>query len=151
MQADNRVTFNFNSQKIRKYDNVQAVYDRFTAMTGEPVTKELLKTAQKHHKDLDRENGHPDNIFLTRNQQEHNNLHNQLHQANSEMIKSGVIGFDWADKKYFISFKPLADWLRAWRNQGQPNWHHDVGLLSKNKDFLVQMHQALFEPKKETA
>ena len=148
MQVDERVVFKFNSNKKRRYDDEKAVYRRFEEQTGEKVTKKLLQTAQKHHKDLDRENGHPDNIFLTRNQHEHNELHNQLHQANSEMIKSGVIGFDWRDKKYFIAFKPLADWIRRWRELGNPSWHQDEGRLSKNIDFLKQMHESLFEPKK---
>lgn len=155
MQADNRVTFWFDQGKKRKYGNLDQAIERYEQMSGKkyygPNKVKINKQSSVHHIDCDRSNDAPNNMFICENDKQHNNLHNQLHQANAEMIKSGVIGFDWADKKYFIAFKPLADWLRAWRAQGQPGWHQQQGMLSKNKDFLVQMHQALFEPKKETA
>lgn len=153
---DNRVTFWFDQSKPRKYGNLDKAIERYEEMSGKKYYKPNGKTkrnpkSQIHHISLDRSDDSTNNMFITEDQQQHNGLHLQLQQANTEMIKSGVIGFDWADKKYFIAFKPLADWLRSWRTQGQPDWHQQQGMLSKNKDFLVQMHQALFEPKKETA
>lgn len=148
MQVDNRVTFQFDHSKKRKYGDLGVAIQRYEQMSGKKYLKKNGKT-QVHHIDADRSNDHPNNMFICRDQKQHDNLHMQLQQATSELIKSGVVGFDWRDKKYFVSWKPLADWMRKWRDKDQPNWHCNVGLLSKNKDFLVQMHQALFEPKKE--
>jgi hypothetical protein len=142
---DKLVKFEFNQKKPRKYGNTDAAYKRMEEDTGRKLTKREKNKTQRHHKDLDRSNDHPLNMIIAKDQYQHNDWHNQLHQANSEMIKSGVIGFDWTDMKYFIAFKPLADWIRKWRDQGRPGWHQDEGKLSKNKEFLVQMHQSLFE------
>lgn len=143
------VKFDFDVNKPRKYGNTNKAYARYEEDLGRKLTKKEKARTQRHHKDLDRSNDHEMNMLIAKDQDQHNWWHNQLHQANSEMIKSGVIGFDWTDMKYFIAFKPLADWLRKWRELGEPSWHHDEGKLSKNKDFLVQMHQALFEDTKK--
>lgn len=161
MQLDNRVTFKFDQNKPRKYGNIEPAAARYEEMSGKPYWKEVKvkrkdgtlrtvrvkanKKSSIHHLDGDRENDHPLNMFICNNDKEHNELHNQLQQFGTECIKSGILGFDWKDKKYFAAWKPLADWIRRWREKGEPNWHQNEGLRSKDKSFLVQMHQSLFE------
>jgi hypothetical protein len=155
MQVDNRVTFWFDQSKKRKYGNLDQAIERYEAMSGKkyygPNKVKINKKSSIHHIDADRQNDHPNNMFICENDKQHSNLHNQLQQATTELIKSGVLGFDWNDKKYFVSWKPLAQWIRSWREKGQPNWHCNVGLLSKDVSFLKQMHQKNNEPPVEVA
>lgn len=161
MELDNRITFWFDQSKPRVYDDLDKAINRYEEMSGKKYWRSTKQKKGKprarvkankkgswHHVDNDRSNGHWMNLFWTEHDQQHSNLHNQLHQAASELIKSGVLGFDWKDKKYFVAWKPLADWLRNWRAKGEPNWHHNEGYRSKDREFLVQMHEALFESKK---
>lgn len=153
MQVDNRVTFYFDTTKPRKNGNLDKSIARYEAMSGKKYWHESIKRVKQkkkgkktltvetvvkkkanskgqwHHVDCDRSNPHPNNMFWCEDAHQHNNLHNQLFQANAEMIKSGVLGFDWSDKKYFVAWKPLADLMRNWRDEGQPNRHCNANLL----------------------
>ena len=82
-----------------------------------------LRGSEVHHIDHCRSNGHKDNIFICESTQQHAELHNQTFQFIIECIQSGLLGFDWKNKKYFVAFKPVVDWIQSWRTEGRPMRH----------------------------
>lgn len=70
-----------------------------------------------HHISGERSNGKADNLFICETELQHENLELQLKQMQIELVNSGAIGFSFGDKKYFVAWKPLANFIKDWREK----------------------------------
>lgn len=55
-----------------------------------------------HHIDGDKLNNNIENLIICNSIEDHRNLHNNLERVSYELVKSGIIGFDSANKEYYI-------------------------------------------------
>lgn len=72
-----------------------------------------------HHISGERSDGKADNLFICESDRQHENLELQLKQLQIELVKSGAIGFSFGAKKYYITWKPLADFIKQWRAKNE--------------------------------
>jgi hypothetical protein len=121
----NKMTFWFDVDKKRDNSGKLLAQARVERMTGESFAKIKKKSGNGswHHLDNDRSNGHHLNLFWTTSEEQHNNLHNQLHEFASVAIKTGILGFDYGTKKYYTADPAVETHIKKWLHAGQPNWH----------------------------
>lgn len=72
-----------------------------------------------HHISGERSNGNANNLFICETDKQHENLELQLKQLQIELINSGAIGFSFNAKKYYVTWKPLADFISQWRAKNE--------------------------------
>lgn len=135
------VTFWFDQKKKRvETGKKQAVkrWKRFRTEQGKPIGRKHYDSV--HHIDADRSNGDYRNLFVCETAEQHNNLHNQLQQMNSELIKSDAVGFNLDTKKYELKLPILIDHILEWRADGKPNKHHEVRQETRQRD-LFNLHK----------
>lgn len=139
-ETDPRMGFWFDSSKKRSFKEKSKAVARVEKFYGVDFDKikKLSKEGSWHHLDNDRSNGHHLNLFWTTSQEQHNNIHNQLNEMASILIRSGVLGFDFVTKKYFVAKKWLEDHIRDWIAKGEPEWHTTTG----HHDFPKDIHDA---------
>lgn len=121
------VTFWFDADKKRRESGKKQAIKRwksFRKEQGKPTGRDHYDSV--HHIDCDRSNPDYRNLFVCETAQQHNNLHNQLQQMNSEMIKSDAVRFNLYTKKYELKSPALVEHILNWRKEGKPNRHHEV-------------------------
>jgi hypothetical protein len=109
------ITFYFDHDKKRCLSGRAEAVRRFEQQSGKKTSENHI-----HHLSWNRERGNTNNLFITRDQKQHDNLHVQMIQAISEIIESGLIGFDINKKQYVVSNSWLDNWIRDWRTEGRP-------------------------------
>lgn len=67
------------------YDHVLEISKKFGYI---PTPKTTI-----HHIDLDKKNSNIDNLYLTKNVEEHRAIHSQLYKMMSQIIKEGIVVF----------------------------------------------------------
>lgn len=82
--------WNYNTEK-----NHRKVIERF-------IGRKLLKTEQVHHIDGNKQNNDISNLCLLSSCGEHSRLHKQLEQVALQLLKEGIIYFDYQEKIYKI-------------------------------------------------
>lgn len=75
--------------------NHRKVVERF-------IGRKLLKTEQVHHIDGNKQNNDISNLCLLSSCGEHSRLHKQLESVALELLKEGIIYFDYEEKIYKI-------------------------------------------------
>lgn len=98
---NNRLYFWYDTHKPRREEGRAEAIARWAHSKG-LQRERLQKFHSIHHIDGDRSNGASYNLFVCETQQQHNNLHLQLQEAMTRMIKFGLVKFDWLKKKYYI-------------------------------------------------
>lgn len=82
--------WNYNTEK-----NHRKIVERF-------IGRKLLKTEQVHHIDGNKQNNDISNLCLLSSCGEHARLHKQLESVALELLKEGIIYFDYDQKLYKI-------------------------------------------------
>lgn len=67
------------------------------------IGRNLLKTERVHHIDGDKTNNDISNLCLLSTESEHAKLHKQLEQVAMQLLKKGIIYFDYKEKIYKIT------------------------------------------------
>ena len=67
------------------------------------IGRNLLKTERVHHIDGDKTNNDISNLCLLSTESEHAKLHKQLEQVAMQLLKKGIIYFDYKEKMYKIT------------------------------------------------
>lgn len=82
--------WNYNTNK-----NHRRVMERF-------IGRKLLTTERVHHIDGDKTNNNISNLCLLSSESEHSRLHKQLEQVAMQLLKKGIVYFDYQEKIYKI-------------------------------------------------
>ena len=96
----------FNQNKIRSYPSESELLKTNPHLNG--MSNKKRKEMQRHHIDLDRSNGKAENLHVV-DSKTHTQLHQQLQQLTSELIKKGIIGYDKKNPHYFIKDKKVLE------------------------------------------
>jgi hypothetical protein len=107
---DGNITFRFNFDKPRRTQGRKLAIKEYKKEYGIKRTPPGLHL---HHIDLDRSNGEADNLLVCDIPGQHNNVHAQLHEMTTQMIKLGIVGFDRQGKYYFIKDNYLDNFFRT--------------------------------------
>jgi hypothetical protein len=130
---NNAVTFWYDINQPRRNNGKQEAIDRWKSWKkehNEPMQRSKGNPRSKgdksrefwhsvHHISGERSNGKAENLFICESEKQHENLELQLKQMQIELVNSGIIGFSFGDKKYFVAWKPLADKILEFRNKGE--------------------------------
>lgn len=90
----------FNQNKNRNYPSESELLRTNPHLKGMSAKK--IKTLQRHHINIDRQDGKAENIHVV-DGLVHTQLHQQLQQLISEFIKKGIIGYDRKNPHYYIA------------------------------------------------
>lgn len=126
---DNAITFWYDTNQPRRNNGKQEALERWKTWKrehGEALSRSKGNPRSKkdkgrefyhslHHISGERSNGSPENLFICESEKQHENLELQLKQMQIELVNSGIIGFSFDAKKYFVAWKPLADKISEWR------------------------------------
>lgn len=96
----------FNQNKTRSYPSESELLRTNPHLNG--MSNKKRKEMQRHHVDLDRSNGKAENIHVV-DSKTHTQLHQQLQQITSELIKKEIIDYDKNNPHYFIKDKNLLE------------------------------------------
>ena len=96
----------FDQNKIRSYPSESELLRTNPHLKGMSAKKR--KELQRHHIDLDRSNGRAENLHVV-DSKTHTQLHQQLQQITSELIKKEIIGYDKNNPHYYIKDKNLLE------------------------------------------
>jgi hypothetical protein len=130
---DHAITFWYDINQPRRNNGKQEAIDRWKNWkkeNNEPMQRSKGNPRSKgdksrefwhsiHHISGERSNGKSENLFVCESEKQHENLELQLKQMQIELVNSGIVGFSFGDKKYFVSWKPLADKIAEWRNKNE--------------------------------
>jgi hypothetical protein len=128
---ENAITFWYDINQPRRNNGKQEALERWKSWKKdhhEPMVRSKGNPRSKgdklremwhsvHHISGERSNGKADNLFICESDKQHENLELQLKQMQIELVNSGAIGFSFGDKKYFVAWKPLADFIKDWREK----------------------------------
>lgn len=64
--------------------------------------RKLQESEMVHHVDGNKLGNSPDNLYVCKDRQEHQSIHNQLEKIAFQLTQKGVIGFDHQKGKYYI-------------------------------------------------
>ena len=96
----------FDQNKIRSYPSESELLRTNPHLNG--MSNKKRKELQRHHIDLDRSNGRAENLHVV-DSKTHTQLHQQLQQITSELIKKDIIGYDKNNPHYFIKDEKLLE------------------------------------------
>lgn len=130
---NNAITFWYNINQPRRNDGKRQALERwksFKKENNEPLHRTKGNPRSKkdksrefyhslHHISGERSNGKAENLFVCESEKQHENLELQLKQLQIELVNSGIIGFSFNAKKYFVAWKPLADKIQQWRGNNE--------------------------------
>jgi hypothetical protein len=125
------ITFWYNTNQPRNNQGKKEALERwkkwkinnggqFVKSKGNPKSKKRTDRSfyhSLHHISGERSNGKAENLFVCETGDQHEKLEMQLKQLQIELVNSGIIGFAFDAKKYFVAWKPLADKILQWRNK----------------------------------
>lgn len=126
-QANGQSAFWFDKEKPRRASKdakKQALrrLNQYMAMSNEGKVRRN-QVDSVHHLNQDRSNGHPDNLFVCTDADQHNRIELQSTELFTTLFDMGKVGFDYASKKYFIACKWLDQEIKEWVDKGsQLNW-----------------------------
>ena len=126
---DGAITFWYDTKQPRRNEGKQEALQRWKTWKKEHnesmVRSEGNPRSKKdksremwhslHHISGERSDGKADNLFICESDKQHENLELQLKQLQIELVNSGAIGFSLGAKKYYVTWKPLADFISQWR------------------------------------
>ncbi|CAB4144653.1 hypothetical protein UFOVP455_56 [uncultured Caudovirales phage] len=130
---NNAVTFWYDINQPRRNQGKQEALERWKTWKKEhqePMVRSKGNPRSKgdklremwhsiHHISGERSDGKADNLFICESDKQHENLELQLKQLQIELVKSGAIGFSLGAKKYYVTWKPLADFISQWRAKNE--------------------------------
>lgn len=108
------ITFEEYKPGKRNYDGAKEAEKRYLKATG---LKKIPPSTQRHHANWDRADGRAENIIIAKNQQQHDNWHNQLLNWVRESVNSGLLKFSIDHKKYYADDPYIVETLKAERQR----------------------------------
>ena len=96
----------FDQNKIRSYPSESELLRTNPHLRG--MSNKKRKELQRHHIDIDRSNGRAENLHVV-DSKTHTQLHQQLQEITSQLIKKEIIGYDKKNPHYFIKDKKLLE------------------------------------------
>ena len=96
----------FDQNKIRSYPSESELLRTNPHLKG--MSNKKRKELQRHHIDIDRSNGRAENLHVV-DSKTHTQLHQQLQEITSQLIKKEIIGYDKKNPHYFIKDKKLLE------------------------------------------
>jgi hypothetical protein len=96
----------FNQSKNRLYPSESELLETNPHLKGMSAKKR--KEMQRHHINCDRQDGRAENIHVV-DSLTHTQLHQQLQQIITELIKKNIIGYDRRNPHYFIKDEKLLE------------------------------------------
>lgn len=91
-------------------ETVSGYYREHRLLVELTLGRPLSKKEMVHHVDCEKQNNSPSNLYVCRDDAEHQSLHQQLEEVSSCLVKAGAINFDKENGRYFIA-PQLSNWL----------------------------------------
>ena len=91
-------------------ETVSGYYREHRLLSELTLGRPLLKREMVHHIDGNKQNNYPYNLYVCRDDSEHQSLHQQLEEVSMDLVMSGAIQFN-RDKGYYYIAPQLSDWL----------------------------------------
>ena len=104
----------WDKSKPRKYPSDEQIKEKYKSMGLE--SKLNRDDLQKHHIDWDRSNNKIENMAML-TPSEHEQIHSQLIQYVSKLVKLGTIKFDYKKPHYFVTDEKLKSQLSDLRGE----------------------------------
>ena len=116
----------WNKGKPRRYPPIEQIKEKYNKLgLGGKFNRDDL---QKHHIDWDRSNNNVDNIAML-TPSEHEQVHSQLIQYISKLVKLGTLEFDHKKPHYYVTDEPLKAKMQELRDkEKQEQEPHNTGL-----------------------
>jgi len=96
----------FNQNKNRSYPSESELLQTNPHLNG--MSNKKRKEMNRHHINCDRQDGRAENIHVV-DSKTHTQLHQQLQQITTELIKKDIIGYDRQNPHYFIKDEKLLE------------------------------------------